>query len=60
MTIRVRIRCSGQVVDMLPAVALAMINAGTAVRFEEPKREFAAVVSGAFENAAKFLRTAVR
>lgn len=58
----VRIKATGQVLDMVPDVAVAMLNGGTAehVEPEENKREFAALIcpasiTGVFEKAAKFL-----
>lgn len=51
----VRIKATGQVIDMVPAVAIAFLNAGTAEPVEEVKSETATLASRMFEKAAKFV-----
>ncbi|VVB52210.1 Uncharacterised protein [uncultured archaeon] len=52
----VRIKATGQVLDMVPAVAVAMLNGGTAEAVvQEVKRETATLAHRVFEKAAKFI-----
>lgn len=56
--IKVRIRATGQVLEMIPSAALFRLKSGEAELFVEERREISARVSSAFERAAKFLRLA--
>jgi len=56
----IRMKLTGQVIDMVPAAAIAKLNAGMAEPVVEEKRELAAnlfptSVAGIFEKAAKFI-----
>lgn len=50
----IRIKLTGQVIDMVPAVAVAKLQSGMAEPVEE-KRETATLTSKLFEKAAKFV-----
>jgi hypothetical protein len=50
----IRLKETGQVIDMIPAAALAKLQAGMAEPVQE-KRETATVPSRWFERAAKFI-----
>ena len=56
---KVRIRATGQVIDMVPDVARAMINGGTAEELKNPVVESQAVTGGA-ERAVAAAHTSER
>ena len=59
--IRIRMKATGQVLDMLPAAAIAKIEAGIAVPVTEERKEtFGDTVRNGVQVAAKFIRLAVR
>lgn len=56
----IRIKATGQVIDMIPAVAVAKLNAGMAEVIDVKGRETAAKlfptsIGGFFEKAARFI-----
>ena len=56
MTIRIRIKATGQVLDMVPAAAIERLNAGTAERVDETAARETSIMKRAFETAARWVR----
>lgn len=53
--IKVRIKATGQVLDLMPDAAYPRLAAGTAEVFVEEAREVAAGLRGAVNTAARFI-----